>query len=149
MRPNASAPRRRYWLTGGLFVALLAAAGLWLADEIETSRLQATHLARYAATLDYRMVDGASDAIRFPTHGPFNQRMGYSELPQLASRLSANGFKVTRQARFSGALLDYAGRGFFPPYREKTSAGLTVTDCQGETLYRFRYPYRGLSLIHI
>ena len=67
MRPNAPAPRRRYWLTGGLVVALLAAAGLWLADEIETSRLQATHLARYAATLDYRMVDGASDAIRFPS----------------------------------------------------------------------------------
>ena len=145
MRPNAPAPRRRYWLTGGLVVALLAAAGLWLDDEIETSRLQATHLARYAATLDYRVVNGASDAIRFPTHGPFNQRMGYSELPNIASRLSANGFKLTRQARFSEALLDYTGRGYFPPYREKTSAGLTVTDCQGETLYRFRYPYRAYA----
>lgn len=145
MRPNAPAPRRRYWLTGGLVVALLAAAGLWVADEIETSRLQATHLARYAATLDYRMVDGASDAIRFPTHGPFEQRMGYSELPKLASRLNANGFKLTRQARFSEALLNYTGRGYFPPYREKTSAGLTVTDCRGETLYRFRYPYRAYA----
>lgn len=145
MRPNAPAPRRRYWVSGGLFVALLAAAGLWVADEIETSRLQATHLARYAATLDFQMVDGASDAIRFPTHGPFNQRMGYSELPHLASRLSANGFKLTRQSRFSEALLDYTDHGYFPPYREKTSAGLTVTDCRGDTLYRFRYPYRAYA----
>ncbi|KAB2926550.1 MAG: penicillin-binding protein [Dechloromonas sp.] len=118
---------------------------LLLGDEIRTSRLQALYLARYAAELDYRVLEGASDAIRFPTHGPFDERLGYSDLPQISERLIAHGYRLTRQARHSAALLDYAGRGYFPPYREKAMAGLTVTDCRADTLYRFRYPYRSYA----
>lgn len=144
-RPGTKTLRGLGWPLAGLLVTTLIATGLLVADEIETSRMQAYHLARYAAQLDYRLVDGSSDAIRFPAHGPFDQRMGYSELPQIASRLSQHGFRLTRQARFSTPLSEYAEHGYFPPYREKSSAGLTVTDCRGETLYRFRYPYRGYA----
>lgn len=143
--PGTKILRGLGWPLAGLLVTVLIATGLLVADEIETSRLQAYHLARYAAQLDYRLVDGSSDAIRFPAHGPFDQRMGYSELPQIAARLGEHGFRLSRQARFSEPLLDYTGRGYFPPYQEKPSAGLTVTDCRGEALYRFRYPYRGYA----
>ena len=129
------------WLPFLVGLALIGA--LLVSDEIRSSRLQAFHLARYAAELNYRVLEGHSEAIRFPTHGPFDQRLGYSELPRISERLTANGYRLTRQARHPETLLDYTRRGYFPPYREKTSAGLTVTDCRDETLYLFRYPYRG------
>ncbi|WP_374479614.1 transglycosylase domain-containing protein [Zoogloea sp.] len=136
---------RLRWPLGGLLVVVVVGGGVLVADEVKTSRWQAHYLARYAADLNYALVDGRSDAIRTPAHGPFDERMGYAELPQIGARLAAHGFKLTRQAHFSDALLDYASRGYFPPYREKTSAGLTVTDCRNETLYRFRYPYRAYA----
>ncbi|MBS0354509.1 MAG: penicillin-binding protein [Proteobacteria bacterium] len=140
-----SALRRLRWPLGGLLVLIVVGGGVLVADEVKTSRLQAHYLARYAADLSYAVVDGSSDAIRTPAHGPFDERMGYSELPKIGTRLAAHGFKLTRQAHFSNALLDYTNRGYFPPYREKTSAGLTVTDCRNETLYRFRYPFRAYA----
>jgi membrane peptidoglycan carboxypeptidase len=142
--PSSSTARRRLrWSLGGLVVLAVVGGGLLLADEVETSRWQAYHLAGYAAGLDFKLLEGASDALRFPSHGPFDQRMGYTELPRIGQRLAEHGFKLTQQARFSTALMDYTGRGYFPPYHEKTSAGLSVTDCHGDSLYRFRYPYRG------
>ena len=41
------------------------------------------------------------------------------------------------------ALVEHVERGLFPPYAEKTRAGLDVFDCRGEPLYGFRYPWRG------
>jgi membrane peptidoglycan carboxypeptidase len=136
---------RLRWPLVGLLAVVIVGGGLFVADEVKTSRLQAHYLARYAADLSYAVVDGSSDAIRTPAHGPFDERMGYSELPKISARLAAHGFRLTRQAHFSDALLDYTDRGYFPPYREKTSAGLTVTDCRNETLYRFRYPFRAYA----
>ncbi|HEX6733726.1 MAG TPA: transglycosylase domain-containing protein [Azonexus sp.] len=124
---------------------VLIIGGVLLVDEISNSRLQALHLVRYARQLEYRVVDGASDAIRFPQHGPFDERLGYSELPRLSGLLTQHGFRMTGQARFSPELMQYAGRGYFPPYREKTAGGLTVSDCRGDILYDFRYPYRGYA----
>ncbi len=129
------------WLPFLLGIVLIGA--LLVFDEIGNSRLQAFYLARYAAELNYHVVDGASESIRFPTHGPFDQRLGYSALPRLSERLTAQGYRLTHQAQHPETLMDYTGRGYFPPYREKTSAGLTVTDCRDERLYGFRYPFRG------
>lgn len=119
--------------------------GLWVADEIQSSRLQARTISAYAATLTYDRGAGASTAIRFPTHGPFDERMGYQRLPEISQRLIEAGYSLTHQARLSPALQDYIDRGFFPPYREKASAGLSLAGCRQEALYRFRYPYRGYT----
>ncbi len=152
--PNSSPqPVRRAFLSrrvlGAVALASMlvvsVAGGLLLWHEGETSRLQAREIARYAARLDYARMAGASTAIRFPAHGPFDQRLGYTELPRFAERLQARGFALTEQVRFSPALMDYTDRGLFPPYREKTRAGLDVLDCRGERLYGFRYPYRGYA----
>ncbi len=148
MNTSLISPARR-WLRivkrsviGLLLVGIaLAAAALWF--EAQTSWLQSQELTRYATGLTYEMLPGPSNAIRFPPHGPFDERMGYAGLPQFTERLAERGFVVTRQARFSPEMLDYAERGYFPPYREKTRAGLEVVDRRGETLYGFRYPQRG------
>ena len=148
--PAPAARRRRPWRLFGaaaflLFVVALVAGGILLRHELDTSRLQAREIARFAARLDYERIAGPSEAVRYPQHGPFDQRLGYTELPRFIERLGARGFALTTQTRFSDALLDYVGQGFFPPYREKARAGLDVLDCRGDALYDFRYPYRGYA----
>ncbi len=133
------------WLLFLVLLVGLVAAGILVAHELRFSRLQAQEIARFAEKLDYEMVAGPSEAVRFPTHGPFDQRMGYSQLPRFAERLRERGFELTGQARFSDALMDYTGHGFFASYAEKSQAGLEVADCRGETLYRFRYPFHGYA----
>ncbi|MGE5470582.1 MAG: transglycosylase domain-containing protein [Bacteroidota bacterium] len=133
--------RRKLLLVLGL--CFLLAAVFLVANEIRTSRWQAAYLADHAVGLGYQIVAGRSDAVRFPEYGPFDQRMGYTKLPQYIERLTAGGFKVSYASRFSDNLLDYVQRGYFPPYHEKTRSGLDIVDCRGEQLYRFRYPYRG------
>lgn len=142
---SAEPPARRrhlgLWL---LLVAALMASALatLLVAEARTSRLQSQELSRYAAQLTWRVLPGRSEAIHFPRHGPFNERLGYTRLPLFQSRLLERDFRVERQARLSPALLEYADRGFFPPYAEKSRAGLTLESCTGDTLYAFRHPTR-------
>ncbi|WP_454458274.1 transglycosylase domain-containing protein [Thauera phenylacetica] len=146
--PSGRRPRPWRVLGGAVFVALLVASvagGLLLWHEAGTSRLQARELARYAARLDYALLAGPSAAIRFPGHGPFDQRLGYTELARFSERLQARGFALVEQVRFNDALIEHVERGLFPPYTEKTRAGLDVFDCRGEPLYGFRYPWRGYA----
>ncbi|MBC9072761.1 penicillin-binding protein [Thauera sp. CAU 1555] len=80
-------------------------------------------------------------AAVYPAHGPFDRRLGYARLPRFIERLGARGYELTHQAYFSAALFDYASRGYFPPYREKTRAGLRIDGCRAERLYAFDYPF--------
>ncbi len=143
MAPPRVRPRRRLglWLLIILLPLAVTLATLLLA-EARTSRLQAQELSRYAGTLGYTLASGRSDRMIPPTHGPFNERLGYTRLPDVEARLQSRGFVIDRQARFSPALMDYVDRGFFPPYREKTRAGLSLEECRGESYYEFRHPQR-------
>ncbi|NMG44751.1 glycosyl transferase family 51 [Aromatoleum toluvorans] len=130
--------RTLFWLC---FLAVVV-AGVAAYYESETSWLQSREIPRYAAKLTWELQPGPSTAIRFPEHGPFDQRLGYTQLTEFSERLAARDFAVERQARFSDALFDYAGRGYFPPYPEKTQTGLAVSDARGDALYATRYPIR-------
>src|SRR5690554_5416226 len=121
-------------------VSLLAGGGYAGWHEIQTSELQALWLSRYAASLDFQLETGPSDQVRFPDEGPFDRRLGYVDVPRFAERLARQGFQIEAQSRFSPALLEYSGRGFFVPYTEKPNAGLTIQDCTATTLYANRYP---------
>ena len=149
-RNNTPAPRLTFFRLLGIavFIVLLVAVvagGMLVVHELRYSRLQAREISRFAQKLDYEFKAGPSDAVRYPAHGPFDQRLGYTELPRFAERLQARGYALTGQTRFSEALLDYVDRGFFPPYREKDQAGLALDGCRGESLYRFRYPFHGYA----
>ncbi len=133
--------RRLVWIGAVLLLAGTAVGGL-LVYEAHSSRLQARFLTRYAAGLGHQTAPGASDQLRFPTHGPFDQRLGYTAIPDVVSRLAPRGFEVTEQARQSPELLAHLDRGLYAPFAEKGRAGLTVLDCHREPVYSFRYPYR-------
>ena len=133
--------RRLVWIGAALLLAGAAVGGLAV-YEAQTSRLQARFLSRYAAGLAHQTAPGASAQMRFPTHGPFDQRLGYTAIPDVVSRLAPRGFVVTEQARQSPELQAYLDRGLYAPFTEKIRTGLTVLDCHREPVYSFRYPYR-------
>lgn len=122
-----------------LFLVSVVAA-LFAAFEAETSWLQSREIAHYAKRLDFHLDAGASDAIRFPEHGPFDERLGYTRLAQFSTRLIERDFAMEAQARFSPGLLEYVDHGYFPAYREKVRSGLSVSGANGETIYESRYP---------
>ncbi|WP_194839637.1 transglycosylase domain-containing protein, partial [Pseudomonas aeruginosa] len=139
--PRKSRLRQRLMLIG-FALPILAAVGIVVLHEAHTSRLQARELARYAATLDYEVRQGPSEAILFPADGPFDRRLGYQLLPSFMQRLYDRDYAITRQAHFSPALMRYAEHRLFPPYAEKAQAGLDIADCRGVPIYDFRYPQR-------
>lgn len=127
-------------------LALGALAGLVLAllatRELRTSALQAHYLSRWAAKLTFRVEPGPGTPIRFPQAGPYDERLGYTRIAEHVDRLAPLGFEVAAQARQSQALLDYTQNGFFPPYQEKTQAGLQLLDCRRAPLLEQRHPQR-------
>ncbi|WP_372876205.1 transglycosylase domain-containing protein [Pseudomonas sp.] len=134
---RASKLRIAVWL---LLTLLMAAAALLLIFELRTAHFQAHYLSRYGNSLSYSVQPGPSPAILYPQDGPFDKRQGYAYLPQMLERLQQRDFQITRQARFSPALLDYTQRGFFAPFTEKAQTGLLISDCRGIPFYQFRYP---------
>lgn len=128
-----------------MLAALLAGAYL-IYRELETSHLQARYFARLAGELKFTPKPGASSEIRFPATGPYDERLGYTRLPVILEKLSAQGYQIAAQAQMSARLLELSGRGLFPPYQEKTQAGLTLLDCGGEALFAASYPERVYSL---
>ncbi|MDO8904782.1 transglycosylase domain-containing protein [Hydrogenophaga sp.] len=141
-KPRRPGRFRLRWLAWGLLIVLGSLAAVLLSYEARTSRLQAWALERYAAPLGFEVAPGPSEQIRFPQHGPFDERLGYTRIPSYVASLQPRGFEVTRQARQNEALLVYLDRGFHAPYTEKTQAGLTVLDCHRIPIHRFVYPYR-------
>ncbi|HDZ56659.1 MAG TPA: penicillin-binding protein [Pseudomonas xinjiangensis] len=131
--------RGRVWLLVG--VALLALFYL-VRYESRHSFYQSLWLNHYAQDLAFNFDAGPSDAIVYPSVGPFDQRLGYTLIPEAIAKLKQQGFELTDQARFSPAMMDHVELGLFPPYEEKTRAGLEVYDCKGTPIYQFQYPRR-------
>ncbi|NWA01469.1 transglycosylase domain-containing protein [Pseudomonas gingeri] len=141
--PLPKKPRKRrpwwrlFWLVVLIALVLLAVAA---SREMRTSKLQAREFSRFAGDLGYSLASGPSDSLLYPGEGPFDKRLGYSDLGTFLTRLAKRGYLIEAQARFSPALLDYSKAGFFVPYVEKIQAGLSITDCRGADLYQYNYP---------
>jgi membrane peptidoglycan carboxypeptidase len=135
---------RRLWPYLLLLLIVIAAAGLTAAGyyESQTSELQAEYISRYAARLQYHVEDGASDSIVFPKKGPYDFRLGYVKLPAILDKLKKQDMVITRQARFSKDLVDYASHGLFIPFNEKSQAGLHMVDATQQSMYRMLNPKR-------
>ncbi len=120
------------WMQISLLAGLVLAV---LAHEVRTSAIQAWLFSRWAAGLTYTLGRGPSPQVVFPTGGPFDQRLGYTRIPEFERRLEAHGYHVLSQARFSKAAARLASWGILPPYQEPTLAGLVIHDTGGALLY--------------
>jgi membrane peptidoglycan carboxypeptidase len=125
-----------------VFLAAAAVAGGFAVDEYRTSSLQASYLARLARQLTFRVEPGPSDAVRYPGPGPYDERLGYSQLPAFIDKLRSQGYEVTSQTRMSPTMLELRGQGLAAVYREKDATGLDLAECRGQTLYAQRFPQR-------
>jgi membrane peptidoglycan carboxypeptidase len=125
--------------------SLLAALAVlaWMAiDEYQASSLQARYLSGLAKQLTFRVEPGPSHAIGYPGPGPYDQRLGYAQLPHYVDKLRGQGYEVTAQARMSPKMLELRDGGLSAAYREKDEAGLDLAECHGRTLYAQRFPQR-------
>ncbi len=108
--------------------------------EMETSNLQAEYLTQLTSDIRFELDDGANPDMRFPTFGPYNQRLGYSYLPFFIKALNGNDYTIAQQMRASPRYQQLVDKGFYPIYHAKTVAGLNVLDREGQPLYGSSYP---------
>ena len=90
----------------------------------------------------YQVMEGPSPDPRFPGHGPYDERLGYSRLPAMLERADSAGFDVVSQARLSEGFERLLDRGVFPIYREKDRAGLVLLDARGLPFSQSLHPRR-------
>ena len=141
--PNRAVPwwrRRRTLVAAALVVSIIAGIALFAATEAESSTFQARYFADVAARVKFWVEPGPSPSIRFPRRGPYDQRLGYSDIPAFVDRLRARGYRIHAQARLSHELVELMETGYFPPYPEKSQAGLRVLDCRGTPLFTSNHP---------
>jgi membrane peptidoglycan carboxypeptidase len=141
-RKKSQEGRLAVWILLILFFGALAVLAFW---EMRTSRLQSIVFSRIAAGFAWQVNPGPSPEIRFPLHGPYDQRLGYVRIPEWRDKLTAIGYAVTAQARWSPELLRSWDMGLFPVYPEKTQAGIAVFDRRDQQIMRIHFPRRVYS----
>jgi membrane peptidoglycan carboxypeptidase len=133
------------YVLGGCVVIGIAVTTL-VKREVQTSQYQARYLSAISKQLSSELKPGPSSAIRYPDHGPYDQRLGYTLLSDEIVRLEKAGYSVTKQASISPMMTrlvdDY---GLFPIYQEKTRTGLRIVDQDDQTIFSAVYPTYGYS----
>ena len=84
-----------------LLLIALALAAFFIYRETETSAYQAHRLAKLANELRWEVKNGPNGDLHLPQAGPYDIRLGYSQLPELLQSLTEHGFHVHAQARIS------------------------------------------------
>ena len=120
---------------GILIFLLLGLCAIGVAFEGKTSFLQSYILTKLAKRCTFELQHGTSNQTWYPEHGPYDQRLGYIKIPAIVDYLTKNDFTVRKQARLSPELLTLIKNGIYPPYIEKTKAGLTILDRNNTTIY--------------
>lgn len=136
-------PRRRsyFWIIPVLLITgLLTVVAVVARDEMRTSKIQAEWLSWYASHITYSPQPSANTNIRYPSFGPYNQRLGYSYMPYFIKALQANDYDIAEQMRTSPTYNYFMDRGLYPIYHPKTIAGLSLYDRDGQKLYTASYP---------
>ncbi|MEI7839106.1 MAG: transglycosylase domain-containing protein [Methylococcaceae bacterium] len=115
-------------------------------DEVQSSRYQAHYLSEISKQLSFKLENKASNSIRYPNHGPYDQRLGYTLLSDQIDRLQKAGFGITAQATASPMMMQLMDEyGLFPLYHEKNQAGLRLVDSAENPLFTAVYPTYGYS----
>ena len=127
---------------GAAVLAILSTVAFAIAAESKSFWLQSTVFSRLAGQLDFELGKGPSPSIRFPSAGPYDVRLGYTDLPRYIDHLDERGYRIEVQARLSERHLATVERGVFPIYRERTQAGLALLDHRGAAMFEARYPER-------
>ncbi len=125
-----------------LLVLVLGISCLLVAQEMSTFAYQAHFFAELARKATYTVGAGPSPSIRFPQSAPYDDRLGYAQLPVLLDKLKTRDFEIVKQARISQGMAAIVDNGYFAPYPEKTQAGLRILDSHHAPMFQESYPKR-------
>ncbi|WLI89970.1 transglycosylase domain-containing protein [Massilia sp. R2A-15] len=143
--PEGVPPKRRSRIKPALVLLLLMLLSLfawWLVQETRTSSLQAQVFSGIAQKISYKVEPGPSSTIRFPSDSPYDERLGYANMPDYLAKLKSHDYEVTAQARLSPKMVELADMGLFATYREKTRVGLDIFDYKNQPIFTARFPER-------
>jgi membrane peptidoglycan carboxypeptidase len=128
-----------------LLLLIATGAGVFAAWEMRTFGFEAYLFHIAARDAAFQVQPGpASWDLRAPS-GPYDRRMGYAGLRNSVALLHGQGYDVVAQARANAALDRIAGLGLFPPYHEKSRAGLHIASRTGAPLFAATQPSRGYA----
>jgi membrane peptidoglycan carboxypeptidase len=146
--PPPSEPKKRSRSRDALIIlmlVLLSLLGYWTVNEVRTSNMQARYFTQLVDKMTWRVEPGPSQAIRFPHDSPYDERLGYANMPDYLAKLKTRDYEITSQSRFSPKMVQLTDMGVFTTYREKTRTGLTIYDCRAQPLFTASYPERVYS----
>ncbi|MGZ8226815.1 MAG: transglycosylase domain-containing protein [Methylococcaceae bacterium] len=112
-------------------------------QEVRTSKYQAHYLSQISKQLSFKLSTGSSTSIRYPEFGPYDERLGYTSLPEVIKRLENNGYAIAAQASFSPMMTELVDYGLFTIYHEKNQAGLRILDQADQVIFNAVYPTYG------
>lgn len=135
-------PKRKLLIIIAVILLVVTVLGTLTVMEMKTSYLQSRYLSLFAKKLTFSVKPGADPSLLFPEDGPYDERMGYTQLPSFLKKLTAQGYQIEAQARPSYSLNEVMDRGLFATYREKTQAGLKIFSQDGRILFDAQYPQR-------
>jgi membrane peptidoglycan carboxypeptidase len=139
-RRKVAARKRQRILALCLGVVSLLAIARFGHIEIDASPMQLRLFTHLTDGFGYEVAEGPDPSARFPEPGPYDQRLGYSRIPDFADSLQAQGFVITQQARMSEDMQRFVDAGGFAIFPEKGRAGLTVFDGADRAVYRSAHP---------
>jgi membrane peptidoglycan carboxypeptidase len=122
-----------YWLSAALAIILVTI-------EVSTSWFEACVFSAIDRRVTFSLQPGASQAMIKPAEGPYDQRLGLTQLAKFTDRLESRQFEVKAQASTSAIARSLARTGIFPIYHEPSQAGLKIEGWQGNTLLKSQYP---------
>src|SRR6266851_406154 len=125
-----------------ILAGCLVLLGLAVYAESRTSYLEAMLFSHLNSGMNVALQPGPSESIRFPKSGPYDERLGYSQLPEFITSLTERRYAVDNAARWSPRLASFVHKGAFPIYPEKDQAGLRILDRNGDRLYGAQFPER-------
>lgn len=150
--PPPAGPRKkrrtRVWPIFLLIVlALLAGTAWFVMREVRTSALQAEFFNHLSRQLTFKVEPGPAPAgsVRYPQHGPYDERLGYASMPNYLKRLAERDYEVVAQSRMSPKMVELVDMGMFATYHEKNRAGLTILDARATPLFAASYPERSFK----
>ncbi|WP_052700320.1 transglycosylase domain-containing protein [Methylocucumis oryzae] len=127
-------------------ITVAVIVGRLIHQEVKTSKYQAQYLTQISKQLSYKLVPGQSQSVRYPQAGPYDQRLGYTALPEAIKRLQNLGYEITAQAAFPPIMTELIDEyGLFTVYHEKSQAGLRIIDNNNHTIFSATYPEHGYA----
>ncbi len=114
-------------------------------QEVENSTYQARYLSEIGRQLGYKLTAGSNPSVRYPLVGPYDERLGYTLLPQAIKNLQDEGYAIAAQATLSPKMLELMDYGLFSIYHEKNQAGLHILDQADQPVFKAVYPVHGYA----